>query len=504
MTITGTQDSYDPITMYIDSEEPVNVSNTGIGVDNQYINPGEVLSVKFYSYSGAPLSITSLGFTVDHLANDELAYFTLYSGGQKVGTSISKTGATGSDSSGTGSETFISVTAVDAEKPAGTPFDEVRFEKLDSSDFYRLLFTSLTITTDPLDQQIVIPYTVTDADGDTASDMFNVSFLNTVPTIANTRGSDNDTTVDGLARVSMLSASAFVPGEQIEGDNIDGEDWLAEQAGSAEGGEEEGDGAGLVVTPGEEETGSSDTPDSADETGSGLMADLSDATLGDSEDSGPVAAPESDGTDVTDQSAAVADTGTDTSDQPAAADGTDQPADGAPDVVADADQPADSTEGETGDADQPAVPDAAVQAVASVDAATGETGEVAGTTDTGLGDDAPPAEVAASEAPESETQGGLGESEAGTTDLLTTEVTGSPEELPGTDATDTAEQPTETADSGEPEGAVTEDPTGELFADAGGEDEVSTDPSDADLDAGGLDNGLDIDTLVDPGSGQNA
>ena len=35
-------------------------------------------------------------------------------------------------------------------------------------------------------------------------------------------------------------------------------------------------------------------------------------------------------------------------------------------------------------------------------------------------------------------------------------------------------------------------------------DEVSTDPSDADLDAGGLDNGLDIDTLVDPGSGQNA
>ena len=142
--------------------------------------------------------------------------------------------------------------------------------------------------------------------------------------------------------------------------------------------------------------------------------------------------------------------------------------------------------------------------VTGVDAATGETGEVAGTTDSGLGDDAPPAEVAAGEAPESETQGGLGESEAGATDLLTAEVTGSPEELTSTDATDAADQPTETADSGEPEGAVTEDLTGELFSDAGGEDEVSTDSSEADLDAGGLDNGLDIDTLVDPGSGQNA
>ena len=39
---------------------------------------------------------------------------------------------------------------------------------------------------------------------------------------------------------------------------------------------------------------------------------------------------------------------------------------------------------------------------------------------------------------------------------------------------------------------------------AGGEDEVPTDPSEADLDTGGLDGGLDIDTLVDPGSGQNA
>ena len=52
--------------------------------------------------------------------------------------------------------------------------------------------------------------------------------------------------------------------------------------------------------------------------------------------------------------------------------------------------------------------------------------------------------------------------------------------------------------------AVTEELPDALFPDAGGEDEVSTDSSEADLDAGGLDNGLDIDTLVDPGSGQNA
>ena len=367
-------------------------------------------------------------------------------------------------------------------------------------DDYRLLFTTLVVTTEPLDQQILIPYTVTDADGDTDSDAFNVSFLNTAPTITNTLGSENSTTGDAPATMSMMSASAFVPGEQIESDNADGEDWSADQAPPAEDGD--GDGAGLVVTTGEDEADSSETPDSAGDTGPEPVADLSDAAATDSEGSGPVAAPEPDGTDVADQAAAVADTGTDTSDQPAAVDGTDQPSDGAPATVADADQPVESTEGATGDADQPAVPDAAVQAVASVDAATGETGEVAGTTDTGLGDDAPPAEVAAGEAPESETQGGLGESEAGATDLLTAEVTGSPEELPGTDATDTAEQPTDTADSGEPEGAVTEDPTGELFADAGGEDEVSTDSSEADFDAVDLDSGPGIDTLVDPGSGQ--
>ncbi len=43
------------------------------------------------------------------------------------------------------------------------------------------------------------------------------------------------------------------------------------------------------------------------------------------------------------------------------------------------------------------------------------------------------------------------------TDLLTAEVTGSPEEVPGTDATDAADQPTETASDSEP-GVVTEGP----------------------------------------------
>ena len=476
----------------------VNVSNQGIGVNEQYINYDDVLSVKFYANAGmtVPLAMTALGFTVDHLSNTEFATVTLWSAGVQVGGRIDKFGATAGDN--TSSRTNITVTA-----PAGATFDEVHFEGRDPGESYRLLFTSLTVITEPLDQQIVIPYTVADADGDTDSDAFSVAFLNAAQTTTTTMLSA--TTDDGdaaPAMMSMMSASAFVPGEQIEGDNADGEDWSADEAPPAE--DSDGDGAGLVVTTGEDEADASETPDSADDIGSELLTGLSDAALGGSEGSDPAAPPVPDGTDGADQPSAGADNTAKTSDQPAVPDDTDQPVDSAPATVADADQPADSTEGETGDADQPAAPDAGVQAVAGVDAATGETGEVAGTTDSGLGDDAPPAEVAAGEAPESETQGGLGESEAGATDLLTAEVTGSPEELPSTDATDAADQPTETADSGEPEGAVTEDLTGELFSDAGGEDEVSTDSSEADLDAGGLDNGLDIDTLVDPGSGQNA
>ena len=482
----------------------INVSDGGgIGINSNFMNPGEVLSFEFYADEDrtTPLALTALAFSVDSLADLEKMYVSLWSDDSQIGNLIELTGAEGNKDN-SNDVSLLQVSAVNAGLPAGTPFDEVQF-MAGTSDSYRLLFTSLVVTTDPLDQEIVIPYTVTDADGDTDSDAFSVTFLNAAQTTSTTMLSATAGDGDAApAMMSMMSASAFVPGEQIEGDNADGEDWSADEAPPAE--DSDGDGAGLVVTTGEDEADASETPDSADDIGSELLTGLSDAALGGSEGSDPAAPPVPDGTDGADQPSAGADNTAKTSDQPAVPDDTDQPVDSAPATVADADQPADSTEGETGDADQPAAPDAGVQAVAGVDAATGETGEVAGTTDSGLGDDAPPAEVAAGEAPESETQGGLGESEAGATDLLTAEVTGSPEELPSTDATDAADQPTETADSGEPEGAVTEDLTGELFSDAGGEDEVSTDSSEADLDAGGLDNGLDIDTLVDPGSGQNA
>ena len=475
----------------------VNVSDQGIGVDNNKMGTGEELSFEFYADQArsTPLALTSLGFSVDFLADNEKMFVSLFSDGAQIGDPIELTGATGAGDNAN-DDSFLEVSAEDAGLTAGTTFDEVHFLPGLVKDDYRLLFTTLVVTTVPLDQQIVIPYTVTDADGDTASDAFNVSFQNTDPTSTNIQGSDNDTTVDGLARVSMLSTAALVPGEQIEGDNTGGEDWSADEAPPADDGE--GDGTGLVVTAGEDEVNASGTPEAADDTGLEPVAGLSDAAATDGEDSDPVPAAVPEGTDADDQSAVVADT----SDQPPTVEDTDQPADGAPDVVADADQPEDSTEGETGDADQPAAPDAGVQAVAGVDAATGETGEVAGTTDSGLGDDAPPAEVAAGEAPESETQGGLGESEAGATDLLTAEVTGSPEELPSTDATDAADQATETADSGDPEGAVTEDIPDELFADAGVEEEVSTDSFDTEADTGGADSGPDMDTLIDPGGSQ--
>ena len=122
-----------------------------------------------------------------------------------------------------------------------------------------LLFTSLVVTTEPLDQQIVIPYSVTDADGDTDSDAFSVSFLNAAQMSPTTLVSDTDG--DGAvasASMSLMSTAALVPGEDATRDDTAGDDWSAEQAAPADGGED--DDAGLVVTAEDDETGSSETP----------------------------------------------------------------------------------------------------------------------------------------------------------------------------------------------------------------------------------------------------
>jgi T1SS-143 domain-containing protein len=445
----------------------VNVSNEGIGVNNNFMNAGEVLSFQFYADQArtTPLALTSLGFSVDFLADAERMYVALFNNGTQIGSSIELTGAPGAKDNSS-DYSFLEVTAEQAGLTAGTTFDEVRF--LPGDDSYRLLFTSLVVTTEPLDQEIMIPYTVTDADGDTAQDMFSVSFLiaaqmGTTGLVADP-GSDGD---QALAAPSMMSASAFVPGERIEGDITDGEDWSTERMSSAD--DDESDGTGLVVPPGEDAADSSGTPEVTDDTGSGLVAGLSDAAAGDSVDSDP------------------------------AADTTGQPSDGAPDVVADTNWSADSTDGAAGDADQPTAPDTGTQSMDTDSAGTLETDQAAGTTDSGLDSDAPAAEVVAGDT-------GADEGTAGGTEPLKGEAPASTDEVAGADndPAEAADDMADTAEDGEPEGGAPEDLADELFTDAGGEEEVSTDSIDADLDAGGLDGGLDIDTLVDPGSGQNA
>ena len=104
-------------------------------------------------------------------------FVSLFSDGAQIGVPIELTGATNAGDNAN-DDSFLEVSAEDAGLTAGTTFDEVHFLPGLGKDDYRLLFTTLVVTTDPLDQQIVIPYTVTDADGDTDSDAFTVSFLN--------------------------------------------------------------------------------------------------------------------------------------------------------------------------------------------------------------------------------------------------------------------------------------------------------------------------------------
>ncbi|MDX9835761.1 MAG: DUF5801 repeats-in-toxin domain-containing protein, partial [Desulfobulbus sp.] len=291
--ITGAQTGYDPITIYADALQPtngsVNVSSQGVGVNNQFIDSSEVLSFKFYSDSArtSPLVVTALGFTVNYLSNSELAHFTLWSDGSQVGTKVSKAGATREDNAT--NRTPITVTAVDAGEPAGATFDEIRFEGTGVENGYRLLISSLIVTTEPLDQQIAIPYTVTDADGDTDSSEFSLVFLNADQLTPSPVVLDDDSDGEGAsATMNIMDAAALVPEEHQPADtNSESEEWSAEGDDSAGGGE--GDGAGLPVTAADEEPSSGEAPDAAGDTGPDQVVGMTSAGVENSEVVDPVA-----------------------------------------------------------------------------------------------------------------------------------------------------------------------------------------------------------------------
>ena len=71
----------------------------GIGIDNNFMNPGEVLSFEFYADVNrtTPLALTALAFSVDSLADLEKMFVSLWNDDVQIGEQIELTGGVGNE-----------------------------------------------------------------------------------------------------------------------------------------------------------------------------------------------------------------------------------------------------------------------------------------------------------------------------------------------------------------------------------------------------------------------
>jgi hypothetical protein len=176
-------------------QKTINVSSNGMAIHNQGIGEGETLSLKFKQLDTsttdpndyASISLTSFSFTIDKFGEDETAIADLYKNGELLG-SITLYGKEGDDASAPYLITLLNTNAVDSSGnslTADTTFDEIRLHgSTDDDDAneqgYRISFSDIRITSDPIEQEIVIPYAITDADGDIDAASFTVNISSAI------------------------------------------------------------------------------------------------------------------------------------------------------------------------------------------------------------------------------------------------------------------------------------------------------------------------------------
>ena len=185
--------------------ETVNFSAQGIGVAQGNTIDGkgvadatrisEVLSFKFYSSvaldaagklieaNSTTMDLTSATLVIDHFGQEETIYYTLWQDGSQVGI-VQQSDGLGNGKGNAAVDTPLVVNSVD-------PFDEIRFEAggnfVDNQGAYtessfRIVSVSFESTTSGYDQTVIIPYQVTDFDGDSTTDIvaaaptFSVTF----------------------------------------------------------------------------------------------------------------------------------------------------------------------------------------------------------------------------------------------------------------------------------------------------------------------------------------
>jgi Ca2+-binding RTX toxin-like protein len=189
--------------------ETVNYSSSGVGVGAGSMIDGsgpdvpsedrvsDILSVKFFSEievnesgnsqdsvrvnesNSTVLQLTGVNLVLDHLGSAETGYYTLWSDGVQVSDEYSITGLdNGTGSSADQKDDLLQIDVVDGDQTlyAGyTTFDEVRLEAGDN-DAYRIESAQVSVYQEGYDETLLIPVDITDADGDTVSTDFSVTF----------------------------------------------------------------------------------------------------------------------------------------------------------------------------------------------------------------------------------------------------------------------------------------------------------------------------------------
>ena len=221
-----------------DNAATVNFSDQGIGVGKDSNNTGyggqfigaakdtetdggrisEILSLKFYTTiqidtatddlivdgGSTAAEISNATIVLDHIGTDDTAYYTLWSSGAQVSGELTFTPDPNVyNTSGGDAATDIPLVITQADITTGTTFDEVRFE-VSTGDSYRVVSTQIEEVTEGVDETLLIPFEVVDADGDVIDTM----------TVQTTEGSEEEVplsfsiTFDGQGIIDAAAADA--------------------------------------------------------------------------------------------------------------------------------------------------------------------------------------------------------------------------------------------------------------------------------------------------------
>jgi T1SS-143 domain-containing protein len=246
----GPDDPTDAINSWTTSPETVNYSNEGVGVGSGAMIDGsgnpdsartsDILSIKFFSSlvvdnsgsgqedvkvsenSSTALNLTAVTLVIDHLGSAEAGYYTLWNDGVQVTSENSFTGLdNGTGSSADNKDDPVAIN-IGTETILGSytgdlVFDEIRLEAgTDGSNAFRIESAEITVFQEGVDETILVPLEVTDADGDSVDTDFTVTFDgdNNIDAVV-ADGADSDDSENGMV-ISGSSESDTITGTDYD------------------------------------------------------------------------------------------------------------------------------------------------------------------------------------------------------------------------------------------------------------------------------------------------